>query len=63
MRVTVLIEARCDCREVADVARLMMEENDAADIAVILRIGGFDVASQCHGQDPNPGAGMDDCLF
>jgi hypothetical protein len=46
MAVTVLIEGD-ESPHLAAVADEMMRANDVEDIAVILRIGGVDVASRC----------------
>lgn len=50
MRVTVLLESAVECSSLAAIATEMMASSKFDDMAVILRVGGVDVASQCSSQ-------------
>ena len=58
---TVLLRAKCDCLAFAMAAEEMMSLNRAPDIGIIVRIDGFDVATQYeHRQSTED---ISDCLF
>jgi len=61
MLVTVLIESASEGCSLGIVADAMMDENKDADIAIIVRINGFDVAAQCSYDQS--GESVADCLF
>jgi len=59
--VTVLLQAKCDCLSFAQVAEEMMAQNRSDDIAIIVRIGGFDISAQCSHRQIRDN--VTDCLF